>query len=386
LAIDSAGIIGLLDGKVDSVTVNGDSLFYWKVGVSYGYILPSLNNVWRNTGNTGIDTSVNWLGTNDANDLKIVTNGVRRFTVNTNGALGIGAPADYGTSGYVLKTTGSGGAPAWVAASSIGITTASNGLTATSGDVKLGGTLSQNTTIIGANKSIEFTHNSYTSNSAFKISSTATTITTGKLLEVSQSGVNGTSGVSSYSGYFTNTHTGTTSSNYGLFSSAGGGSTQNTGIYAQTTGGGSSNYGAQFLVSGTGNNYGINIVSASSSATSIGASISAGDYAIIVPESSGNVGIGNVTPNELLSLGTTGGTDGIFSVAGSTSGKITFNPQVAAGTYNWNWPITAGTSGQVLTSAGGGSSAMTWSTPITASSTTTSSTPSARTVSFPLLP
>lgn len=50
LAIDSSGIIALLDGKVDSVTVSGDSLFYWKVGVSYGYILPAtlLNNL---TGN-----------------------------------------------------------------------------------------------------------------------------------------------------------------------------------------------------------------------------------------------------------------------------------------------------------------------------------------------
>lgn len=87
LAIDSAGIIALLDGKVDSVTVSGDSLFYWKVGVSYGYILPALNDVWRNTGNTGIDTSVNWLGTNDANDLVIKTNGTRRMSFRTNGAL-----------------------------------------------------------------------------------------------------------------------------------------------------------------------------------------------------------------------------------------------------------------------------------------------------------
>ena len=114
LAIDSAGIIALLDGKVDSVTVSSDSLFYWKVGVSYGYILPALNDVWRNTGNTGIDTSVNWLGTNDAKDLVIKTNNTRKFTINGNGALGIGNPADYGTSGYVLKSLGSGSATAWV--------------------------------------------------------------------------------------------------------------------------------------------------------------------------------------------------------------------------------------------------------------------------------
>lgn len=87
LAIDSAGIISLLNGKVDSVTVSGDSLFYWKQGVSYGYILPSLNNVWRNTGNTGIDTSVNWLGTNDNKALVIRTNNTRRLIIDQAGKI-----------------------------------------------------------------------------------------------------------------------------------------------------------------------------------------------------------------------------------------------------------------------------------------------------------
>lgn len=50
------------------------------------------------------------------------------------------------------------------------------------------------------------------------------------------------------------------------------------------------------------------------------------------------------------------------SVVGSTSGEITFLPQAAAGTYNWNWPTTAGTSGQFLTSAGGAGAPMTWNT------------------------
>ena len=127
----------------------------------------SSGSSWLTTGNTGIDTSVNWLGTNDANDLKIVTNGVRRFTVNTNGALGIGSPADYGTAGDVLQSAGSGGAAAWVAASSIGITTASNGLTASGGNVKLGGTLTQSTTI--NNDTYDFTWNTGTDPSDFDI-------------------------------------------------------------------------------------------------------------------------------------------------------------------------------------------------------------------------
>lgn len=48
---------------------------------------------------------------------------------------------------------------------------------------------------------------------------------------------------------------------------------------------------------------------------------------------------------------------------GSSSGTITLKPQAAAGTYNFNYPTTAGTTGQVLTSAGGVGAPMTWSTP-----------------------
>lgn len=55
---------------------------------------------------------------------------------------------------------------------------------------------------------------------------------------------------------------------------------------------------------------------------------------------------------------------GKYNLSGSSSGVISIAPQAAAGTYNFNLPITAGTAGQVLTSQGGGSTAMTWiSTP-----------------------
>ncbi len=77
LAIDSAGIISLLDGKVDSVTVNGDSLFYWKVGVSYGYILPALANTWRTVGNAGTSSSTNFIGTTDYVDLILKAGGTQ---------------------------------------------------------------------------------------------------------------------------------------------------------------------------------------------------------------------------------------------------------------------------------------------------------------------
>lgn len=52
--------------------------------------------------------------------------------------------------------------------------------------------------------------------------------------------------------------------------------------------------------------------------------------------------------------------NGPLNITGSSSGTISVSTQAAAGTYNFNLPITAGSSGQVLTSGGGGSTAMTW--------------------------
>lgn len=89
----------------------------------------------------------------------------------------------------------------------------------------------------------------------------------------------------------------------------------------------------------------------------------------------GSVGIGTATiqnsatlqVNGTIESGVAGATLGSILLAGNTSGVITEKPQAAAGTYNWNLPITAGTVGQFLTSGGGSSTAMTWSTGLTGS-------------------
>jgi len=79
------------------------------------------------------------------------------------------------------------------------------------------------------------------------------------------------------------------------------------------------------------------------------------------------------TPALTYSAGTLGlgavGTLGKFTLAGNTSGVITLQPQAVAGTFNWNYPVTAGTAGQVLRSQGGGATAMDWLT-LAASATT----------------
>jgi hypothetical protein len=51
-----------------------------------------------------------------------------------------------------------------------------------------------------------------------------------------------------------------------------------------------------------------------------------------------------------------------LSLTGSSSGVVTVGS--STGTYNYNLPTTAGTSGQVLTSGGGSSSPMTWTSPV----------------------
>ncbi len=71
----------------------------------------------------------------------------------------------------------------------------------------------------------------------------------------------------------------------------------------------------------------------------------------------------NVTmSNGVMTLGQSGSVIGGLGLAGSTSGTVSINPQATAGTYNFNLPITAGISGQVLTSGGGAGAPMTWLT------------------------
>lgn len=83
---------------------------------------------------------------------------------------------------------------------------------------------------------------------------------------------------------------------------------------------------------------------------------------------------GYIDTSKQFNIGVNGITQGLINLRGLTSGAISIGAQAAAGTYNFNLPITAGTSGQVLTSAGGGSSAMTWSTSTTGTVTNIATT------------
>lgn len=73
----------------------------------------------------------------------------------------------------------------------------------------------------------------------------------------------------------------------------------------------------------------------------------------------GYVKVSNGSSQEIFNLNTT---TTAFEISGTTSGKISAKAQAAAGTFEWDWPTSAGTSGKPLVSAGGAGSPMTWST------------------------
>jgi hypothetical protein len=69
-----------------------------------------------------------------------------------------------------------------------------------------------------------------------------------------------------------------------------------------------------------------------------------------------------ITASSSPILGNAGVTSGSLGFRGTTSGTVTVQPQAAAGTYNFNLPTSAGSSGQPLLSGGGGATAMSFGT------------------------
>lgn len=75
-------------------------------------------------------------------------------------------------------------------------------------------------------------------------------------------------------------------------------------------------------------------------------------------------GAGSITLSLPQSIGLTSSpTFNNLNLNGSTSGSISIKTQSVSGTFNFNLPTDAGTTGQFLVSQGGGSNAMTWLSP-----------------------
>lgn len=64
---------------------------------------------------TGSSVPANGIYLPAANTVGVATNTTLRYSVNANGAVGIGSSPDYGTPGYVFTSAGSGAAPTWAA-------------------------------------------------------------------------------------------------------------------------------------------------------------------------------------------------------------------------------------------------------------------------------
>ena len=71
MGADVASLVALINTKVDSVTINGDSLFYWKNGVNYGYFFTS--DAWKLRGNSPI--TGDYFGSNNAYPVFVKANG-----------------------------------------------------------------------------------------------------------------------------------------------------------------------------------------------------------------------------------------------------------------------------------------------------------------------
>ena len=89
--------------------------------------------------------------------------------------------------------------------------------------------------------------------------------------------------------------------------------------------------------------------------------------ALVQRDSSGNfnagsLGVTSINASTSLNAGTVATATGQLTLSGLTSGTVIIKPQDAAGTYNFNLPTSAGTSGQPLLSGGGGAGVMTFGT------------------------
>lgn len=221
-------------------------------------------------------------------------------------------PPTGGTNNYVLTTNGSG-VTAWTDPSTIGVA-----ISSLTNGVKIN-------TLDAANFAQTWTWNSLSTQNALTLSSSS--ISSGNLLSLS---TNSTAAASNAQTMLN-------------VSMSGANATQTT--------------------------TGIKVLNNHNGATSVnvGASFAAtngaSNYAIIVPTSSGNVGIGNSAPATLLSIGTAGTLTGAMSIGGATGGSLIVTVPTAVS----NWTMTLPTdvpaaNNSVLTAATSGSGVTTWST------------------------
>ncbi len=208
-------------------------------------------------------------------------------------------------------------------------------------------------TINNGNFTQEWQWNSLAGNSAFKITSNSTAAASNsqKLLELNLSGANANPSQTTYSAYFTNTHTGTSSTNVGLYVSATGG----TNNYAAIFENGNVGIGTITpqnkleITQGTAGNSGLRLTNLTSAA--LLATNASGDVVAATPSTTNGVAWG-LTGNDISAgqfLGTTNTQPLLFKVNGNNAGSLGYYGDLS-GTSSTIWTGVApagSTTGQV---------------------------------------
>lgn len=189
MGADVSSLVSLINQKVDSVIVNGDSLFYWVNGVSYGQVLTvGTTNIYNSdgvlTGDRYMDQDGKKLlldngfyGTNVGNirlgsdygvlslgeplsyespseiqaqtELSIHVNGGLLFNVSDSIKTLVRFPQSSLSTDSLLVLSSTGVFKTRAQSAVSGLITASNGLTKSTSNIKLGGPLTENTMIDG---------------------------------------------------------------------------------------------------------------------------------------------------------------------------------------------------------------------------------------------
>jgi hypothetical protein len=204
-------------------------------------------NVFTVTGNTQINAiaTANW---NAGSVIHLIFTGTPTLKDNTAGGAGtavmqLAGSTDFTAAAEDVITLVYDGtdwhetARKYATTGGTGVYTASNGLTMTSNNTKLGGTLIDATTTLtgGANKlAIDFNTLAGTNGLDITSTSTAAASSTQRLVNIALSGANATASQDTRALYASNTHTGTSSTNYAGYFVASGGTT-NRGVYGEST-------------------------------------------------------------------------------------------------------------------------------------------------------
>lgn len=195
MGADVSSLVSLINQKVDSVIVNGDSLFYWVNGVSYGQLLTvGTTNLYNSdgvlTGDRYMDQDGRKLlldngfyGTNVGNirlgsdygvlsfgeplsyespseiqaqtELSIHVNGGLLFNVKDSIKTLVRFPQSSLSTDSLLVLSSTGVFKTRAQSAISGLITASNGLTKVVNDIQLGGTLTDDVSIAAANNQFE---------------------------------------------------------------------------------------------------------------------------------------------------------------------------------------------------------------------------------------